>query len=242
VGAKRSYASGESKALFVLSRGHCYFPDCPKPVLVKGSRGKYRVAVEIAHIRALEDDGPRADTALAIRERNRFWNLLLMCGKHHDEIDDSDNLRAGRVQRLEEPVEQLLQLGVEIGEGDLDLRPLSPDPLGPEPLAAGRARPGRRRRGRADGHVGDLLAQVAHPGSLDVRRHSYATWLVSSGVPVNDVQKVMGHEQASTTLNSYTHASSDSERRVRNAFADYPLTASSEGIGTGVIRPPDNMR
>ncbi|MEV4413829.1 tyrosine-type recombinase/integrase [Catellatospora sp. NPDC049609] len=27
-------------------------------------------------------------------------------------------------------------------------------------------------------------------------RHSYATWLISSGVPVNDVQRVMGHEQA----------------------------------------------
>ncbi len=28
-------------------------------------------------------------------------------------------------------------------------------------------------------------------------RHSYATWLVSEGVPVNDVAKVMGHEQTS---------------------------------------------
>lgn len=50
-------------------------------------------------------------------------------------------------------------------------------------------------------------------------RHSYATHLVSSGVPVNDVQRVMGHEQASTTLNLYTHASSEQDARVRNAFA-----------------------
>jgi integrase len=40
-------------------------------------------------------------------------------------------------------------------------------------------------------------------------RHSYATWLVSDGVPVNVVQRVMGHEQASTTLNRYTHTSPD---------------------------------
>jgi integrase len=36
-------------------------------------------------------------------------------------------------------------------------------------------------------------------------RHAYATWLVTDGVPINLVQRVMGHEQASTTLNRYTH-------------------------------------
>jgi integrase len=42
-------------------------------------------------------------------------------------------------------------------------------------------------------------------------RHCYATWLVSDGVPVN-VQAVMGHEQASTTLNRYTHVPADFPR------------------------------
>ncbi|HEX6500561.1 MAG TPA: tyrosine-type recombinase/integrase [Micromonosporaceae bacterium] len=37
-------------------------------------------------------------------------------------------------------------------------------------------------------------------------RHSYATWLVSDGVPLNEVARVMGHEQISTTLDRYTHA------------------------------------
>lgn len=49
-------------------------------------------------------------------------------------------------------------------------------------------------------------------------RHSYATWLVSDGVPVNVVQRVMGHEKASTTLNLYTHAPSDYDERVRTSF------------------------
>jgi integrase len=31
-------------------------------------------------------------------------------------------------------------------------------------------------------------------------RHSYATWLVDDGVPVNMVQRVTGHERSSTTL------------------------------------------
>ncbi|MFI2649248.1 tyrosine-type recombinase/integrase [Micromonospora fulviviridis] len=33
-------------------------------------------------------------------------------------------------------------------------------------------------------------------------RHSYATWLVSDGVPLNDVARVMGHEQISTSPRS----------------------------------------
>ncbi|TDE13044.1 site-specific integrase [Jiangella asiatica] len=55
-------------------------------------------------------------------------------------------------------------------------------------------------------------------------RHSYATWLVSDGVPVNDVQRIMGHEQATTTLNLYTHDSGAAGSRVRGLFADFPLT------------------
>jgi len=80
---------------------------------------------------------------------------------------------------------------------------------------------------------------VAHlvkvvPGGLRFHdlRHSYATWLISDGVPVNDVQQVMGHEQASTTLNRYTHPSHDGHARLRQAFADFLLTRPS-GEGSG---------
>ncbi|MEO3923876.1 tyrosine-type recombinase/integrase [Micromonosporaceae bacterium B7E4] len=55
-------------------------------------------------------------------------------------------------------------------------------------------------------------------------RHSYATWLVTDGVPINLVQRVMGHEQASTTLNRYTHTPDDYADRVRRTFADDSLT------------------
>jgi integrase len=59
-------------------------------------------------------------------------------------------------------------------------------------------------------------------------RHSYATHLVSSGVPVNDVQNVMGHEQASTTLDRYTHRSPDRDERVRGAFDAFSLHEEGE--------------
>jgi hypothetical protein len=48
----------------------------------------------------------------------------------------------------------------------------------------------------------------------ELRAHRFLT------VPVNVVQRVMGHEQASTTLNRYTHAPDDFAARVRAAFDD----------------------
>ncbi|WP_319463209.1 tyrosine-type recombinase/integrase [Micromonospora sp. RTP1Z1] len=56
-----------------------------------------------------------------------------------------------------------------------------------------------------------------------LQRTCYATWLVSGGVPVNVVQAVMGHEQASTTLDRYTHTRRTSMGRCARSSAA-PLT------------------
>ena len=70
----------------------------------------------------------------------------------------------------------------------------------------------------------EAVAHVAHKAAGGLRfhdlRHSYATWLVSRGVPVNDVQRAMGHERASTTLDRYTHRSDHQDEHVRGAFAE----------------------
>jgi integrase len=55
-------------------------------------------------------------------------------------------------------------------------------------------------------------------------RHSYATWLVSDGVPLNYVSRVMGHENISTTLDRYTHVVNDGGARVLKTFDDFLLT------------------
>ena len=47
-------------------------------------------------------------------------------------------------------------------------------------------------------------------------RHSYGTWLISAGIPVNRVQRLMGHSQASTTLDIYTHVLRDDDDDVRD--------------------------
>ena len=54
-------------------------------------------------------------------------------------------------------------------------------------------------------------------------RHSYATWLVSDGVPINDVARVMGHERTSTTLDRYTHSTRDRDGRIRGTFDAFSL-------------------
>lgn len=73
------------------------------------------------------------------------------------------------------------------------------------------------------------IVQHGHGGpTFHDLRHSYATWLVSSGVPINDVSRVLGHEQTSTTLDRYTHPSASKESRVRAAFADFLLTPRQE--------------
>jgi integrase len=43
-------------------------------------------------------------------------------------------------------------------------------------------------------------------------RHSYATWLVDDGVPPNMVQRVMGHENVTTTLQLYTRRTEHHDR------------------------------
>ncbi len=77
----------------------------------------------------------------------------------------------------------------------------------------------------------EAVAHVAQVASSGLRfhdlRHSYATWLVSRGVPLNDIKEVMGHERGSTTLNIYTHGSEGRAKRVLAAFADDSLTSAS---------------
>jgi len=70
---------------------------------------------------------------------------------------------------------------------------------------------------------------VERPKFHDLR-HCYATWLVSDGVPVNVVQAVMGHEQASTTLNRYTQVPADSHARVRAALSASAACSPPTGV------------
>jgi integrase len=64
-------------------------------------------------------------------------------------------------------------------------------------------------------------------------RHSYATWLVADGVPPNVVQRVMGHERASTTLDLYARRT-DNSGRILGALND----PDDENPGGGAASVP----
>jgi len=75
----------------------------------------------------------------------------------------------------------------------------------------------RHRRQLATEPAAVKLVVREHAGGLRFHdlRHSYATWLVDDGVPPNMVQRVMGHERSSTTLDLYTRRTEDTSRVLR---------------------------
>ncbi|MEV6894748.1 hypothetical protein [Kribbella sp. NPDC051137] len=86
MGASRFYSAGVRAALFTLSRGRCYEPTCQQ-LVTRFIDGEPSVNIQIAHIHALEDNGPRFLRSMPIPKRNGFANLLLLCQAHHNRID-----------------------------------------------------------------------------------------------------------------------------------------------------------
>ncbi|GID29138.1 hypothetical protein [Paractinoplanes brasiliensis] len=106
----RNYSPGCEKALFMLSRGHCYMPECQTRVM-RFVNEEWEVKVEIAHIRGLKRTSARYDATMTDPERNHFRNLILLCEPHHKVVDRKANERRYTVDLLTEWKEQV--------EGDL---------------------------------------------------------------------------------------------------------------------------
>ncbi|MFG1758577.1 metalloregulator ArsR/SmtB family transcription factor [Micromonospora echinofusca] len=155
-------------------------------------------------------------TALADPAR---WRLVSLLAERPRSVGVLAQLAEARQPQTTKHLQALERAGVVTSQrtGQRRIYALRPAPL--RDLAAVLSR------------LADTADQVAHvakmaPGGLRFHdlRHSYATELVSRGVPVNDVQTVLGHEKPSTTLNLYTHRSDGRDQRIRDAFADDPLT------------------
>lgn len=84
--AGRNYTEATKKALFTLSLGRCYEPNCPERVVQMADETPI-VKVQIAHIRAAKKGGPRYDENMTDTERSSFPNLLLLCAFHHPLVD-----------------------------------------------------------------------------------------------------------------------------------------------------------
>lgn len=81
------------KRLFALSSNRCAFPRCTA-TLVDGDT----VVGKICHIKGARPGSARYDRDQSAVERHGFDNLMLMCGRHHDVIDDDEE--AYSVERL----------------------------------------------------------------------------------------------------------------------------------------------
>ncbi|WP_326943788.1 hypothetical protein OG439_27995 [Amycolatopsis sp. NBC_01307] len=83
----RDYTRGDRAALISLSAGTCYWPECSDPI-VKRVEGSYKIALEIAHICALNATGERYEPKMTPKERDHFDNLIFLCHAHHQVIDE----------------------------------------------------------------------------------------------------------------------------------------------------------
>jgi DNA-binding transcriptional ArsR family regulator len=75
------------KKLFAYSGNQCAIPDCKETLVdVSGT-----MLGKVAHICAAEPGGPRYDPNMSAEEARGIENLFIVCGKHHDIIDDKNN-------------------------------------------------------------------------------------------------------------------------------------------------------
>lgn len=55
-------------------------------------------------------------------------------------------------------------------------------------------------------------------------RHSYATYLISNGIPINTVSKLLGHSSVDTTARVYVHQDLTQEKRVLNTLNSHTFS------------------
>lgn len=88
----RSYSDKALKILWGLAAGRCAFPDCRQLCVAEPTDYDPAATIGIvAHIEGFSDSGPRANLNLTVKQRNRYENLILLCGTHHDLVDVQEN-------------------------------------------------------------------------------------------------------------------------------------------------------
>jgi hypothetical protein len=89
-GQRKKIDPGTVAALWVISNGSCYAPDCPVLVVSEVRPGVYRKNSQVAHIYGVSEGGPRYRSDMTAAERDSFGNLLLLCLAHHADVDGPD--------------------------------------------------------------------------------------------------------------------------------------------------------
>lgn len=88
----RSYSEKDIKLLFTFAAGLCSFRDCRMRCAEPATAwDEAAILGQIAHIVASSDAGPRADPSFPKSERDKYSNLILLCGTHHTLVDRQEN-------------------------------------------------------------------------------------------------------------------------------------------------------
>jgi integrase len=83
----------------------------------------------------------------------------------------------------------------------------------------------------------ELSGQVPDGWSPHWMRHSHATALLLSGVPVHVVSRRLGHADVQTTLNIYAHVTEDAELRAAADWKAFTASWRSTDLTAGQIGP-----
>ena len=95
-----------TKVLLAFRSGNrCAFPGCDRPLSVDSESGADPVITGVAaHIAGEHRGAARYDDSMTDAQRNRYDNLIYLCGDHHTQVDG---------QESEFTVEKLLQMKAE---------------------------------------------------------------------------------------------------------------------------------
>lgn len=82
------------KILFSAAAGRCSFPNCRMNLVLEVEEGDKKQIGKIAHIVAHSSTGPkkgpRADSSYPQEKLDTYDNWILLCGTHHDIVDNDE--------------------------------------------------------------------------------------------------------------------------------------------------------
>lgn len=85
-----AFQQKDLKILWGKAAGRCSMPDCRKQLVADASEAVPSKAIllgENCHIVGESENGPRGNSNLSEKDRNRYPNLILLCANHHTVID-----------------------------------------------------------------------------------------------------------------------------------------------------------
>src|SRR5438128_8994856 len=76
------------RLVLARSGGYCAVPSCMDDLFPEYAEGRIATVAKLAHIIGYSARGPRGDATVSIEVRNDASNIILLCSRCHDIVDD----------------------------------------------------------------------------------------------------------------------------------------------------------